>query len=334
MAQDGDQLVSRQSAPPSLPKDTLPAESDLSAIPAGFTGRPEPPVDNPLTPEKVKLGRRLFFDPILSADGTIACASCHRPEHGFAGPQPIAVGIGGRTGKRNAPSLLNRGFGTRFFWDGRVDSLEKQALLPISNPDELGGDLDSALKRLQADSTYVKDFRQCFGPVATSEWEVINGENLAKAIASFERTLIYGSSRVDRFRGAEYEALSREARQGLWIFESRGGCWKCHRGEAFTDDSFHNTGVGFAKSDRDAGLYYFTGDESDRFKFKTPGLRGIEHTPPYMHDGSVGTLREVVEFYNRGGAQDDPMLDERIRPLDLSADEIEFLVEFLKALSQ
>jgi len=320
--------------PPSIPADSLPPEIDMQTVPAGFKRLPLPPADNELTPQKVRLGRRLFFDPILSQDGTMACASCHRPEHGFAGPQPIAVGIGGRTGRRNAPSLLNRGYGTRFFWDGRVDSLESQVLLPISNPDELGSDLEATIQKLREDACYVEDFSECFGAVSKNLSDVVTAENLAKAIASFERTLIHGSSRVDRFRASDFEALSREARQGLWIFESRGGCWKCHSGEAFTDESFHNTGVGFGKSDRDVGLFEFTGDETDRFKFKTPGLRAVELTPPYMHDGSVKTLREVIEFYNRGGAPDDPHLDKRLRPLKLTEEEIEFLVEFLKALSQ
>lgn len=319
---------------PLLPKDNLPAELELESIPQGFENRPKVPKDNPLTEEKVQLGRRLFFDPILSEDKTVSCASCHQPDHGFASPDARAIGLGGRVGKRNAPSILNRAYGEIFLWDGGAKSLEDQVLTPISNPDELGGTVENVMAALKADESYVNDFTVAFAESETPpSVEYVTPTNLAHAIASFERTLLTGNSLVDRFRAADYGALSKSARQGMWIFESRGGCWKCHSGPNLTDEDFHNTGVGFGLADRDLGRTKITENTADRFKFKTPTLRGVQHTAPFMHDGSVKTLRDVVEFYNKGGAPDDPLLDEELKPLKLTEEEIVFLVDFLKALS-
>ena len=316
-----------------VPEDTLPDHLPIDVIPKGFTASPVAPRDNPTTPAKVALGRRLFFDGILSRDGTVACATCHRPDEGFASSEPIAVGIQGRVGKRNAPSILNRGYGSQFLWDGSASSLEDQALTPIENPNEFGNDIATVLKALRSDDSYRVQFGKAFGESDSIE-EVISADRLAKAIASFERTLVYGNTMVDRFRASEYGALSREARQGMWIFESSGGCWKCHGGEAFSDEQFHNTGVDFENPNRDRGRFEVTGKGEDKFKFKTPSLRGIALTAPYMHDGGMKTLKEVVEFYNKGGAPDDPNLDQEMQPLNLSEKEVGFLVEFLKALSQ
>jgi len=224
------------------------------------------PRDNPTTPAKVALGRRLFFDGILSRDGTVACATCHRPDEGFASSEPIAVGIQGRVGKRNAPSILNRGYGSQFLWDGSASSLEDQALTPIENPNEFGNDIATVLKALRSDDSYRVQFGKAFGESDSVE-EVISADRLAKAIASFERTLVYGNTMVDRFRASEYGALSREARQGMWIFESSGGCWKCHGGEAFSDEQLHNTGVDFENPNRDTGRFEVTGKGEDKFKF-------------------------------------------------------------------
>lgn len=319
---------------PKLPIDSLPTEISATKIPGGFNGIPDAPADNPTTAEKVKLGRKLFFDPILSTDGTVSCASCHQPDHGFASPDPIAVGVGGKLGKRNAPSVINRVFGKKFSWDGRDDSLEQQVLGPLKSETELGGNVHLVIENIKNNPEYVKLFHIVFGGEAKSPTtQSVTVENLAKAIASFERTLTSGNSKVDRFRAAEYEALSKEARQGLWIFESRGGCWKCHSGSNLSDEAFHNTGVGFGKTERDQGRFEATKMPEHEFQYKTPTLRDIEFTAPYMHDGSVNTLREVVEFYNRGGAPDDPSLDKKMVPLNLSDQEIGFLVEFLKALS-
>lgn len=323
---------------PELPADTLPEKIDLEARPGGFDEPPEIPDDNPLTEAKVKLGRKLFFDPVLSESKDVACASCHRPDHGFASPDAVAVGINGRVGSRNAPSILNRAYGETFLWDGGASSLEEQALTPIGNPDELGGSIEAVLKSLRSDKDYVAQFQAAFSvsddaDATADPATAITEERLAKAIASFERTLVTVDSQVDRFRNAEYGSMSKEARQGLWIFESRGGCWKCHSGPNLTDEDFHNTGVGFGQAQRDEGRMETTKNSEDQFKFKTPSLRGVEHTAPYMHNGSVKTLREVVDFYNKGGAPNDEQLDKKMKPLKLSDEEVGFVVEFLKALS-
>jgi cytochrome c peroxidase len=317
-----------------LPVDSLPAEIELHPELVGFEGKANVPTDNEMTHAKVALGRRLFFDPILSKDRTVSCASCHQPEYAFASPDEKPIGIEGQLGRRNAPTILNRAYGEIFSWDGRDDSLEQQALGPLTSDSELGGDLDAVLVALRGEESYVKEFGEVFTEVDSSNLEeLISERSLAMAIACFERTLVSGNSAVDQFRAAEYEALSQSARQGLWIFESRGGCWKCHSGQNFTDEEFHNTGVEFGVANRDEGRFEHTKNEADKFTFKTPTLRDVEHTGPYMHDGSVKSLREVVEFYNKGGHPDDPGLDKKMKPLKLTDEEVGFLVDFLKALS-
>lgn len=315
---------------PALPADTLPPTELPTTAPAGFDRWPAAPADNPLTLEKALLGRRLFFDPILSRDGSVSCASCHLPEHGLASPDPVAIGIGGQRGRRNSPSLYNVAWGQSFFWDGRAKSLEEQALAPIVSPLELGSDLPTALMKLREHAEYPRLFAEAF----PGEAQPLSEANLAKSLASFQRTLVRAGSAVDRFHAAEYEALSPAARQGLWIFESRGFCWQCHSGPNFSDEAFHNTGVGFGRDGRDLGRFEVTGEERHRFQFKTPSLRAVAETAPYMHDGSIRTLEEVVEFYSQGGSPGDTGLDPQLRPLHLSEVEKANLVEYLKALSK
>jgi cytochrome c peroxidase len=309
-------------SPAPIPPDTLPKDLSVEAVPLGLEARPASP-DNPLTPARVALGRKLFFDPILSGDRTVACASCHRPDHGFASPDARPVGVGGRRGTRRAPSLLNRAYGTTFFWDGRAGSLEEQALEPIANPDEMGSTVADAVARLKADAGYREQFAAAFDDGVTAA-------NLGKAIASFERVLLRGDSPVDKFRQrGERGALTRGELHGLWLYESKGQCWQCHGGKNFTDEGFHNTGVGWGGAD--LGRFAVTKGEADRGKYKTPTLRGVKLTAPYMHDGSLKTLEEVVEFYNQGGGAN-PHLDPVVRPLKLSKEELADLVAFLKAL--
>jgi cytochrome c peroxidase len=310
---------------PLPPQDTLPAVLDLQTIPLGLDQDRPAARDNPLTKAKVQLGRRLFFDPILSADGTVACASCHSPAHGFADGERFPAGIGGKRNRRNAPTLLNRAYGGAFFWDGRETTLEGQALRPIDSPLEMGGTVAVAVERLRKRKDYADQFRAAFP-------EGVTAENLARALASFERVLLTGNSRVDRFRAGEIAALNAGERHGLWLYESRGGCWRCHRGPNFTDESFHNTGVGWGKTPSDIGRYEHTHNQADRGRFKTPTLRGLRATAPYMHDGSLATLQEVVEFYNRGCTAN-PNLDPAITPLGLSENDVKDLVAFLQALS-
>jgi cytochrome c peroxidase len=310
---------------PSPPaKDTLPDKLSLTELPLGLPARPVPK-DNALSEARVRLGRRLFFDPILSADQSVACATCHRPDHGFASGEARPRGIGGRRTARRAPALLNRAYGSSFFWDGRVATLEEQALQPIANPVEMGTSVELVVKRLRANRDYQAQFAAAFPDGVTAA-------NLGRSLASFERVLLRGDSRVDRFRRlGEHAALSAEERRGLWLYESKGRCWRCHTGATFTDEGFHNTGVGWGDEPADPGRFAVTKREGDKGKFKTPTLRGVILAAPYMHDGSLETLEEVVEFYNKGG-RPNPNLDAFLEPLELSKDEVRDLVAFLKAL--
>ncbi|HEX5270392.1 MAG TPA: cytochrome c peroxidase [Gemmataceae bacterium] len=311
-------------APPAVPRDTLPARLALDEVPLGLADRLVPK-ESPLTEARVRLGRRLFFDPVLSADNSVACASCHEPEHGFAGREARSRGIGGRRTERRAPTLLNRAYGTTFFWDGREATLEEQALRPIENPSEMGSTVAAALERLRASKDYREQFDAAFADGATPA-------NLGRALASFERVLLRGDSPVDRFRRqGKHDALNAQQRHGLWLYESKGRCWRCHTGGNFSDERFHNTGVSWGKEPIDPGRHAVTKKDEDRGKFKTPTLRGVALTGPYMHDGSIETLEEVVEFYNRGGTAN-PNLDPAVGALDLSKEEVRDLVAFLKAL--
>ncbi len=313
------------SSPPALaPGDTLPVELSLDHIPLGLGPRPAAG-DNPLTSAKVQLGRKLFFDPILSADNSVSCASCHQPAYGFSSSLARPQGIHGRQTSRRPPTLFNRAYGTAFFWDGRETTLEAQALRPIADPDEMGSQLDDVVRRLRGSKVYQARFAAVFPDGVTAA-------NLGKALASFERVLLRGDSGVDRFRErGEVAALTPEERHGLWLYESKAGCWRCHSGANFTDERFHNTGVSWGREPLDLGRYRISGKEPDRGQFKTPTLRGVVLRPPYMHDGSLATLTDVVQFYNRGGGAN-PHRDTALAPLDLTSEEIQALVAFLKAL--
>ena len=308
-----------------IPVDKLPPVLDLQQIPLGLQVHRPIPADNQLTPDRVALGRRLFFDPLLSGDRSLACASCHRPRFAFASPDPISLGISGQTGTRNAPSLLNVAYVTPLFWDGRAGSLEQQALLPIENPKELGAKLSEVMSRLQADAEYVRAFQSAYGGPPSKK-------SLARALASFQRALVSGDSPVDRFRAGDSGALTTLQRQGLWLFESKGLCWRCHSGRNFSDNQFHNTGVSWGRQPQDLGRFQVTGKPEDRGRFKTPTLRNVALTAPYMHDGSLTSLKQVVEFYNRGGGPNDQR-DPRLRPLNFSPAEVQQLVAFLGALT-
>ena len=305
------------------PEDTLPAELPPEP-PAAFAHLAQ---DLPASTEaQAALGRELFFDPLLSVDRSVACASCHQPEHGFADPRPFSRGAHGRSTTRNAPTLLNRGLGRTFMWDGRAATLEEQVLLPIENPVEMDLDLADVLERLEEDAGYAAFFREAFGRAP-------DREALATALAAFVRRLWSGEGPFDRFRDGDIASLSGPERSGFWLYESRGGCWRCHSGPNFTDESFHNTGVGALHGVPEQGRAAVTGEEADRGRFKTPTLRGLAHTAPYMHDGTLATLRDVVEFYRRGGnanANKSPHLV----PLELSDTDVDNLVAFLEALSR
>ena len=327
-------------APP-LPTDSLPPAAErvpilAGTVPLGLAALPEGIFDHPRTAARVALGRALFFDARLSRDHTVSCATCHRPENGFASPDRRAIGIRGRRGPRNSPTLFNRAYGTSMFWDGRTTTLEEQALEPIENGFELDFTIEGVIERLREDAELATSFDRAFpteGGAREDVRDAITPEHLAAVLAAFQRTLLLGDSAVDRFHAGDYSALSDEARQGLWIFESRGNCWKCHAGSNFSDERFHNTGVAYRNDQPDMGRFMATGSAADENHFKTPTLRGLALTAPYMHDGSFATLREVVEYYNEGGNRRAPGLDERLEPLGLSEEQVGYLVAFLEALT-
>jgi len=281
------------------------------------------PEDNGLTRERVALGRRLFFDQRLSADRSIACASCHRPERAFSDSLPKAIGVYGRVGRRNAPALVNLAYAQSLFWDGRAQTLEEQVLRPIEDSLEMALRLPELVSRLANDRPYRRAFHRAFG-------DRVNADNVARALASFVRTLRLGGSAVDRFRAGDTAALSAEARRGLRLFVGKANCTACHVGPNFTDEQFHNTGISWGSGD--LGRFVVTGLEEDRGRFSTPTLREVACTAPYLHDGSMATLEQVVEFYD-GGGNPNPGLDPEIRPLRLTAEEKAALVAFLRTLS-
>lgn len=306
------------------------SETYTVTVPLGLF-EPDIPEDNPLTEEKIALGKKLYFDKRLSADDTVACSNCHDPGRGFADAMPTSEGIRGQLGSRNAPTVLNSVFYDTQFWDGRAPSLEEQAKGPIINPIEMGmASHDDLIKKLGGISEYVKDFQKVF------EGE-ITIDRVVQAIASFERTIVSGNSPFDRFLyGEEKDALSESAKRGLEVFRGKGRCLNCHDFNPlyalFTDNKFHNIGVGMDKAKPDLGRFKVTNNPADKGAFKTSTLREISLTAPYMHDGSRETLEEVVEFYDQGGHRN-PYLDGGIVPLNLTDQEKKDLVEFLKSLT-
>jgi cytochrome c peroxidase len=272
------------------------------AIPLGLDLYLPVPEENPLTPEKIELGRRLFFDRRLSRDGSVACASCHDPERAYSDGRPVAVGVSGRIGRRNSPALINRGYGRLFFWDGRAASLEEQTLLPIQDPNEMNLSLAEASARV----------------------ELAPGE-ISRALSTFVRSILSGNSRFDQFVNGDRNALSAEEQAGLQLFRGKANCTACHVGPNLTDERLHNTGIAWHGGKlADSG-----GGHGD---FKTPTLREVARTAPYMHDGSLATLNDVLDYYNRGG-NDNPQLDPELHPLHLSEGEKRSLVQFLRSLA-
>ncbi|MBM3795561.1 MAG: c-type cytochrome [Acidobacteria bacterium] len=303
----------------------------------GALGLPPLPVpaDNPPTAETIALGRDLFHDKRLSADQSISCASCHDAVHSFADPRARSQGVGTKEGNRNAPPVMNAAFHPLQFWDGRAATLEEQAGGPIANPVEMNLPHAQAVERVASDSAYRVRFAQAFGPGP------VTMDKITKAIASFERTLIAGDTPFDRyFYGGDKSALSPEAIRGLTIFrdKQRGNCAACHtigeRFALFTDGKFHNVGAGLDNEGEvvDAGRFAVTKRDADRGAFRTPTLRNIARTAPYMHDGSLRTLRQVVDFYIGGGSSN-PHLDPEVKPLRLRGEERGELVAFLESLS-
>jgi cytochrome c peroxidase len=282
------------------------------------------PGDNPATQEKIALGKQLFFDPRLSGDNSKSCASCHMPEKAFTDGLPRAKGSGGKELFRNTPTLLNAGFYSAYFWDGRAGSLEEQALFPIQSPDEMNQDLPTLEKEINAIPGYVAQFRAVFGSGVTAD-------NIAKALAAFQRTLVSRNSPFDRYLVGDKSAISEEAQSGWELFRDAAGCIRCHNGPNFSDNKFYRLGTTF----RDRGRGDITREKRDFYAFRTPGLRDVARTAPYMHDGSMETLAQVVEFYYRGA----PIQSPDGLPLDIapllgqSYSEISAIVAFLESLT-
>jgi cytochrome c peroxidase len=294
------------------------------------------PADNPPTAETIALGRDLFFDPILSLDRTVSCAMCHDRQTGFSDGKKVSTGMRKQTGRRNAPTILNAAFNSLQFWDGRAASLEAQSLEPVSNPVEMAHTLEGVERRLSDDPTYKSRFEKAFGPGKVTR------EKIGMAIAAFERTLISANSPFDRYLyGGDKTALSASAIRGLELFRDpkKANCATCHTiGEKyslFTDNKFHNLGVGVDRAGdlTDLGRYQVTKQDSDKGAFKTPTLRSVALTAPYMHDGSLKTLKEVVDFYVGGGTSN-PFLDKDMKALDnLTAQDRADLLAFLESLT-
>jgi len=284
------------------------------------------PQENPVTPAKVSLGRRLFFDTTLSRDGKTSCASCHDPDRAFTDGRPVSIGVFARRGTRNTPTLVNRAWGKSYFWDGRTPTLEEQVTGPIEHPEEMDLPLPSAVLRLRQDAQFVRQFQSVFGADPDEKL-------LARALASYVRTILSGASRFDHYQNGRPETFSTEERSGLELFRGKANCVVCHSGPNLTDELFHNTGVAWRDGRMDdPGRAAITGRENDRGAFKTPTLREIAQTGPYMHDGNLKTLREVVGFYDRGGSAN-PQLDAEIKPLRLHESEKRALIAFLESLS-
>jgi len=299
-------------------KKTKPAV--LAPLPAEVPA----PKDNPTTPAKVELGRQLFFDVRLSGNNRISCASCHEPGRAFTDGRPLSPGADGMPLRRNTRSCLNAGFAKSLLADGRAASLEEQALLPIQSPAEMNQPLGSLEKELAEVPGYVRQFKAVFG-------EKPNRQDLARALAAFQRTLVTGPSAFDRFLSGEKDALSADARAGYELFQGEAGCIACHNGPLLSDGKFYRLGVSF----RDEGRARVTGKKEDRYRFGTPTLRNVAQTGPYMHNGSLKTLDDVVMFYYRGiPRQGREGLAPEIESLqDRSFSEIPLLVAFLEALT-
>ena len=273
----------------------------------------------------VSLGRKLFFDPVLSSDSTVSCGSCHQPASSFADGRAVSVGVFGRRGTRNVPAIVNRGWGRTFFWDGRITTLEEQVLKPIIEPAEMGMTLDQTIARLRRIPAWRARFRDVLGQDVTAT-------GVSRALAAYVRSIRAGESRFDRAMLGDANALTALEQQGLELFQGRAKCTRCHSGSLLTDESFHNTGVAWRTgAPADSGRAVVTRRAADLGAFKTPTLRQIGRTAPYMHDGSLRTLEEVIDFYDQGGHAN-PSLDKELQPLSMSRHEKVALLAFLMSL--
>jgi cytochrome c peroxidase len=341
-----------------LAKPRLPNQVGLPSVLTQYVISP-----TTLRPARVALGQKLFFEPRLSGDGTVACATCHDPARAFTDGRPASIGIGGRVGQRNAPTVLNALYNKHQFWDGRVTTLEQQAALPITNPFEMGSaSISDAVSRFASDKEYQSQFMQAFG-------RAVNEQDMLSAIAAYERTLASFDSPFDHFIGGDANAISDSAKLGWELFNTKARCNLCHAltdnkrdAALFIDNDFHNIGIGIlrhhvgpmaqraerelARGDLPAidttaissdlsvlGRFLVTRKQEDIASFKTPGLRNVLVTGPYFHDGSMQTLWDVMDHYNKGDGITNPWLDKDMQPLALTEPEIDDVVAFLASLT-
>jgi cytochrome c peroxidase len=282
------------------------------------------PEHNPTTPAKVELGKKLFFDPRLSGDNKMSCATCHIPSKAYGDGLAVSPGASGKPLRRNTQTCLNVGFLRSLFWDGRAASLEEQALGPIESTAEMNQDITELEQELAAIDGYVAEFSEVFNTPP-------NRDSIAKALAAFQRTLVTGPSPLDRYLAGDKDALSPPAKRGLELFQGEAGCIECHNGPLLSDEKFYRLGVSY----RDVGREKVTGNKEDRYRFRTPSLRNVAETGPYMHDGSQETLTDVVTFYFRSVPETpvDGLMPDRPALTAQSFSDIDPLVEFLKSLS-
>ena len=309
----------------STPRPSAPKTEQLPAGLAGYEAMPIP-AGNPMTPEKVALGKQLFFDERLSIDGSRSCYSCHLCEHGLSDGLPKAIGAENKPLTRNSPTLWNIGYHTQFYWDGRSDSLEKQALAAWKGGNmgvgERTGEIVAKINALQ---DYRSQFQKVFQSDATAE-------NMMQAIAAFERTIIGGNTAWDRYRAGDQSAMSESAIRGWNIFQAIK-CNNCHDGILFTDQQFHNIGIGMDQAIVDVGRYEVTKKQEDYGAFKTPTLRDIAKSAPYFHDGSAKTLEEAVDIMLGGGKPNQYLDKKNLQPHRILPDQREALLDFLRSLT-
>ncbi len=277
------------------------------------------PDDNPITPEKVALGKEFFWDKRWSFSGTVACVTCHPPNHGWSDPRDLSIMANGKPNPRHAPTIINRLFSDRQLWTGLRATIEDQSRNDSNRTDEM------VVKHLGEIPAYRQEFRKVFG-------RDLDPDGVAKAIAAYVRTILSGNSAYDRFQAGDKAALSPAAQRGMALFAGKGRCVTCHAGFNFTDENYRNIGVGMDKENPDLGRYIVTKQEGDKGAFKTPTLRDVARRGPYLHDASAKTLEDVVAFYNKGGIKN-PWLSADVQPLNLTGQEQADLVAFLRGLT-
>jgi cytochrome c peroxidase len=300
------------------------ASSDLPQPPAAF-GAVKVPEDNPITPEKVALGRQLYYDARLSSDGSRSCYSCHVCEHGLTDGKPVAEGAGGKVLTRSSPSLWNVAYQSEFYWDGRSPSMEKQAMAAWTGGN-MGANAEEITAKINQIAGYREQFQAVFGGEATPD-------HIVQAITSYERTYLFcGDTAYDKWKGGDESAVSDAAKRGAELFVAKAGCGNCHSGVLFTDMKYHNVGIGMDSATPDPGRGKVTSADADLGAFKTPSLRDISRSAPYFHNGSVATLEEAVNQMASGGI-DNPHLDrENLKDVKLTDAEKADVIEFLKSL--